>query len=326
MLTRIKTFVATGLATAGRLYAGDLNAIQDGAAAQSDLLQRVDVLTLGIGESALAVTRYGPGEARITGAVRLDGILRALGGLWGAQFTTAARDAISAGVNLTPYGLIIFNTTTNRYEWNKGNDTTRNWQPLSGTIVEKNGAGPINESGINLIEGSGIQITLTDNPGTGFVDVTIAAPPAAVGGTVPIGGSVEYAGSSDPPNYLLEDGRSLLRAGTYAALFAVIGTTFGSADGTHFTIPDCRGRSAYGPNAKVPLGGNEGLSNNAARSPLHVHGMTSDLSGPDGVVGGAHLAPGHSPAGTYIPIGSSGDASNTDSGGYIGKWKAIRYQ
>jgi microcystin-dependent protein len=32
-----------------------------------------------------------------------------------------------------------------------------------------------------------------------------------------------------------------LRAGTYAALFAVIGTTFGSADGTHFNVPDMRG-------------------------------------------------------------------------------------
>lgn len=325
MLTRVKTFVATGLATAGRLYAGDLNAIQDAVAAQSDFSQRVDVGTLGVGETALAVIRYGPGEARITGAVRLDGILRAMGGLWGAQFTTAARDAIATGVNLTPYGLIIFNTTTNRYEWNKGNDTTRNWQPLSGTIVEKNGAGPVSEGGINLIEGSGIQITLADNPGTGFADVTIAAPPAAVGGTVPIGGSIEYGGNSDPLNYLLEDGRSLLRAGTYAALFAVIGTTFGSADGTHFNIPDCRGRAAYGPNTNVPLGVTEGLASANARSPQHVHQYT-DTSGPDAVLGGAHLAPSHSPAGTYFSGFTSGNGSNQDSGAFIGKWKAIRYQ
>src|SRR5205807_199937 len=175
VLTRVKTFVATGLATAGRLYAGDLNSIQDAVAAQSDYAQRVDVATLGVGESGLAILHYGSGEARLSGNMRLDGILRALGGLWGAQFTTTARDALTAGAGLTPYGLIIFNTTTNRYEWNKGNDTVRNWQPLSGITVEKNGASPVSEGGINLIEGSGITLTIADNPGSGYVDITIAA-------------------------------------------------------------------------------------------------------------------------------------------------------
>lgn len=40
-----------------------------------------------------------------------------------------------------------------------------------------------------------------------------------------------------PANWLLCDGSSLLRAGTYADLFAVIGTYFGSVDGTHFNLP-----------------------------------------------------------------------------------------
>lgn len=37
------------------------------------------------------------------------------------------------------------------------------------------------------------------------------------------------------------DGRSLSRI-TYAALFAIIGTAFGSIDGNSFNLPDCRGR------------------------------------------------------------------------------------
>lgn len=45
-----------------------------------------------------------------------------------------------------------------------------------------------------------------------------------------------------PTNYLECDGSSLLRAGTYANLFAAIGTIYGAADGTHFNIPDYRGR------------------------------------------------------------------------------------
>lgn len=54
-----------------------------------------------------------------------------------------------------------------------------------------------------------------------------------------------YAGASAPSGWLLCDGASYLRA-DYAALFAVIGTTYGSADGTHFNVPDFRGRSPIG--------------------------------------------------------------------------------
>ena len=46
--------------------------------------------------------------------------------------------------------------------------------------------------------------------------------------------------------WLLCDGGSYLRAGTYATLFAAIGTTYGSVDGTHFSVPDFRGRVASG--------------------------------------------------------------------------------
>lgn len=49
-----------------------------------------------------------------------------------------------------------------------------------------------------------------------------------------------------PVGWLEEDGSSLLRAGTYAALFAVIGTTYGTADATHFNLPDARGRFLRG--------------------------------------------------------------------------------
>src|SRR5215831_12386505 len=119
-MSRVKTFNSTGVATAGRLYAGDLNAIQDHYADQSNFAQTVDVSTLRIGEAALQLLRYGTSEARISGALRTDGILRALGGIYGGAFTTAQRDAIAAGSR--PTGLQIFNTTTQQYEFNKGTD------------------------------------------------------------------------------------------------------------------------------------------------------------------------------------------------------------
>lgn len=79
--------------------------------------------------------RYGAGEARLTGLFRTDGIVRALGGLFGGQFTTAQRNAISP-TTLRPYGLIIFNTDTNRYEQNLGTEATPNWQGLARGVVD----------------------------------------------------------------------------------------------------------------------------------------------------------------------------------------------
>lgn len=59
---------------------------------------------------------------------------------------------------------------------------------------------------------------------------------------VPVGSEVLWPTVTAPTGWLEEDGASLLRAGTYAGLFAVIGTIYGTADATHFNLPDSRGR------------------------------------------------------------------------------------
>lgn len=51
-----------------------------------------------------------------------------LGALFYGQVTTTQRDAILQGSR--PTGLIVFNTTTNRYEFNAGTQTTPSWQPV----------------------------------------------------------------------------------------------------------------------------------------------------------------------------------------------------
>lgn len=66
--------------------------------------------------------------------------------------------------------------------------------------------------------------------------------------SAPAGTVNTYAGSTAPSGWLLCDGRStgILRA-TYADLFAVVGTTYGSGDGsTTFNLPDMRGRVPAG--------------------------------------------------------------------------------
>lgn len=75
------------------------------------------------------------------------------------------------------------------------------------------------------------------------------------GGTSAItvsGAVIPYAGSSAPSGWLLCDGSAVSRT-TYATLFDVIGTTYGSGDGsTTFNVPDLRGRAIAG---KDDMGG-----------------------------------------------------------------------
>jgi microcystin-dependent protein len=68
---------------------------------------------------------------------------------------------------------------------------------------------------------------------------------AALGGQVPVGTVLDYAGTAAPTYWLLCYGQSLVRT-DYAALFTAIGTTFGAADADHFSLPDCRGRVVAG--------------------------------------------------------------------------------
>ncbi len=63
---------------------------------------------------------------------------------------------------------------------------------------------------------------------------------------VPPGVVVPFAGSVAPANYLFCNNASLLRVGTYAGLFAAIGTIWGSVDGDHFNVPDFRGIALMG--------------------------------------------------------------------------------
>ena len=63
---------------------------------------------------------------------------------------------------------------------------------------------------------------------------------------LPIGGIVQYAGSTAPDGYLICDGSAISRT-TYADLFNVIGTYYGTGDGsTTFNLPNLKGRIPVG--------------------------------------------------------------------------------
>jgi microcystin-dependent protein len=68
---------------------------------------------------------------------------------------------------------------------------------------------------------------------------------------VPVGTIFPYAGdgAADPSGFLVCDGRPVNRVGTYAGLFATIGTRFGAGDGVNtFNIPDLRSEFLRGAN------------------------------------------------------------------------------
>lgn len=62
-----------------------------------------------------------------------------------------------------------------------------------------------------------------------------------------VGESMLWNTGTAPAGFLEEDGSSLLRT-DYPGLFAVIGTNYGAADGTHFNLPNTRGRFVRGYN------------------------------------------------------------------------------
>jgi len=62
----------------------------------------------------------------------------------------------------------------------------------------------------------------------------------------PTGSIIMYGAASAPSGYYLCEGAAISRS-TYSALFAVIGTTYGTGDGsTTFNVPDFRDRAPYG--------------------------------------------------------------------------------
>ena len=81
-----------------------------------------------------------------------------------------------------------------------------------------------------------------------YLDGVTSAIQAQIDGIVtsPVGTVIQFAGSSAPAGYLKANGNAVSRT-TYAALFAAIGTTYGTGDGsTTFNLPDLRGEFVRG--------------------------------------------------------------------------------
>ena len=88
--------------------------------------------------------------------------------------------------------------------------------------------------------------------------VTLAKLAAEVKETLcPPGSVMAFMGTTAPAGWLLCNGASVNRVGTYASLFAAIGTSCGTASSTVFNIPDLRGRFLRGWNASATGAGRD---------------------------------------------------------------------
>jgi microcystin-dependent protein len=137
------------------------------------------------------------------------------------------------------------------------------------------------------------------------VDPVCGVPTTGFGGYipgyVPVGAIMPFAGGTPPSGWLICDGSEVSRT-VFAPLFAAIGTTFGSGDGsTTFNLPDLRGNVAVGQDNMGGVAAGRITSGNSG-----VNGATI------GAMGGSELLQSHNHALT------DPQHNHTDSGHWHG--------
>jgi microcystin-dependent protein len=135
---------------------------------------------------------------------------------------------------------------------------------LGNTFVRKDGTttmtGTFNAGNFKI---TNVGATVSGDPSTnvttkGYVD-------GLLGSAAPSGSIVAFGGAVAPTGWLLCNGQTALRTGTTAALFAVLGTTYGAGDGTTtFNVPNLQGR--------FPIGAGNGAQKNVSGSGIITGG------------------------------------------------------
>lgn len=98
--------------------------------------------------------------------------------------------------------------------------------------------------------------------------------PSVLAKFIPAGAIMPYGAATAPSGWLLCNGQTVSRT-TYADLFAVVGTSFGSGNGsTTFHVPDFRGRFIRGTD-----GGAGRDPDTAGRTAMNSGGATADNIG-----------------------------------------------
>ena len=127
-------------------------------------------------------------------------------------------------------------------------------------------------------------------------------------------GDIVFSAGATRAHALVCDGSAVSRT-TYAALYAVIGTTFGAGNGTTtFNLPDAQGRAALAKGIHTDvstLGNSDGLAN-ASRTPKHTHPQNLNATATVGGVGSTPIvAQTNAATGDKLYAGSTGDGGGS---------------
>jgi microcystin-dependent protein len=143
---------------------------------------------------------------------------------------------------------------------------TTSTSTTTGALVVAGGAGIAGNLNVGLV------VTAPTLP-TGTANTALATTAFVASSITPIGSLIMWPTASAPSGYLLCNGSAVSRV-TYAALFAVIGTTFGAGDNsTTFNLPNYTNRLPVG------AGGLYGLSTTGGTKDANVVSHTHTLSG-----------------------------------------------
>lgn len=153
---------------------------------------------------------------------------------------------------------------------------------------------------------TGTPVAPTAAVGTNTTQVATTAFVQAAG----LVGEIKMWGTaSAPTGYLLCDGTAVSRS-TYAALFAIIGTTFGAGDTTTtFNLPDYRGRMPIGVNGSYALATTGGSANATLVSHTHTATVTDPGHDHDAIT----QTSGGSSAGNQYANSFSGSVNTTST-------------
>jgi microcystin-dependent protein len=187
------------------------------------------------------------------------------------------------------------------------NTQTLTNKTLTSPKINENVAVTATATEINVLDGitaSTAELNYTDGV-TSAIQTQINTLTTNLASAVPSGVISAYGGSSAPTGYLLCDGTAVSRT-TYSALYAIVGTTYGSGDGsTTFNVPNLKGKVAVGRDSSQSefdaLGetsGEKTVTLTEAQMPSHTHSLS-----PGQVVGTGWT--GGSTGNAYSPLGNN---------------------
>ncbi len=138
----------------------------------------------------------------------------------------------------------------------------------------------------------------------------------------PIGSIAAYTLAISPPGWLICDGAEVSRV-TYASLFAVIGTTFGTGDNTTtFNIPNYQGAFLRGTGTNGSYSGPALNTSQTHATQTHTHTANSVVTDPGHVHSQTSLNDDFNNSGGGYQAGSNPSFPPNDSAGSI-NWTNI---